>query len=173
MRSDSWNRAWGCWLTCAMLHSRWFPLRLLHMFHIQLHFPKKQPGPLSGVSWAAAVAWPGLADASGSICEKIRVIQTGILQSLQLFSSVCHFSWTTAGGLEGHYKNANRDHWFPVLFRALSGRTPTSPTGTQTPPMPTPNLSWNMQKCLNRSVRGASRSRKFEVLKFINAFLAA
>lgn len=90
-----------------------------------IHFPQKQPRPLSEVSWAAAVAWPDLTDTSGSIWEKITVIRTQLLQSLLLFCSVCHFSWTTAGGLEGHYKNANRDHWFPVVCRVLEGRTLT------------------------------------------------
>lgn len=37
----------------------------------------------------------------GSICEKITVIQARLLQSLLLFCSVSHFSWTTAGGPTG------------------------------------------------------------------------
>lgn len=83
-----------------------------------IHFPQKQPRPLSEVSWAAAVTWPDLTDTSSSIWEKITVIRTRLLQSLLLFCSVCHFSWTTAGGLEGRYQNANRDPWFPVLCQA-------------------------------------------------------
>lgn len=63
-------------------------------------------------SCIATVTWLTLKDGGGSICEKIRVIQACLLQSLLLFCSVSHFSWTTAGGPAGYYKNANKAYCF-------------------------------------------------------------